>query len=104
MTMNPSCFVLDRDTLSRIFHVLAHKSNSQQEDMPLYPDTIFWLWADQSMLLLLNAACFAEKQQITIDNKETIAMAVKKDLVFIQTHYSDSGPTSLCSYSLMLRA
>ena len=27
------------------------KSNSPQEDMPFYPDTLFWLWADQSLFL-----------------------------------------------------
>ena len=35
------------DTLSRIFNVLAHESNSPLAYMPLYPDTLFWLWADQ---------------------------------------------------------
>ena len=48
--------------LGRIFNVLAHESNSLQEDMTLYPDTLFWLWAHQSMLLQLNAACLEEKQ------------------------------------------
>ena len=44
----------------------AHESNSPREDVPLYPDTLFWLWDHQSMLLLLNAACLAEKQHIPI--------------------------------------
>ena len=25
--------------------------------MPLYPEILFWLWGDQSLLLLLIAAC-----------------------------------------------
>ena len=41
----------------------ADESNSQQEAMPLKPDTLFWLWVDQYLLLLLNAVCLAEKQQ-----------------------------------------
>ena len=52
--------------LSQIFYVLAHESNSPHEDMPLYPDTLFWLWANPSLLLLLNAVCLVEKQQIPI--------------------------------------
>ena len=52
--------------LDRQATVPAQESNSPQEDMPLDPDTFFWLWADQSLLLLLNALCLAEKQQIPI--------------------------------------
>ena len=40
------------------FIVLAHQYNS------LDVDTLFWFRADQSLHLLLNAACLAEKQQI----------------------------------------
>ena len=47
--------LLRTSTLSRIFNVLAHESNSPQEDMPLYPDTLFWLWADQSFSWMLCA-------------------------------------------------
>ena len=49
--MNPA--FVQTDALSRIFNVLAHESNSPQEDVPIYPDTLFWLWADQCLLLLL---------------------------------------------------
>ena len=59
------CFVLDRHA-EPDFNVLAHKINSPQEDMPLYPYTLFRLWADQSFLLLLNAACLAKKKQTPI--------------------------------------
>jgi hypothetical protein len=34
--------------------------------MLLHSDTLFWFRANQSLLLLLNAACLAEKQQIPI--------------------------------------
>ena len=63
--MNETCFMLDRHA-EPFFNVLAHESNIPQEDMPLYPDTIFWLRADQYLLLLLNAACLADKQQLPI--------------------------------------
>ena len=36
------CFELDQHA-EPDFNVLAHKSYSPQEDMPLYPDTLFWL-------------------------------------------------------------
>ena len=57
------CTILQAET---DFNMLAHKSNSSQEDVPLYPITLFWLWVNQSLLLLLNAACLAEKQHIPI--------------------------------------
>ena len=39
---------------------------SLRVDMSLYSDTLSWFRANQSLLLLLNAACLAEKQQIPI--------------------------------------
>ena len=36
--------------------MLAYERNSPQEDVPLYPDTLFWLLVDQSLLLLQKAA------------------------------------------------
>ena len=49
-----------------ILYALAHWNNSSPGDMSLHPDTLFWFRANQSLLLLLNAACLAEKQQIPI--------------------------------------
>ena len=54
------------NTLSWIFIVLAHWNNSPRVDMSLHSDTLFWFWANQSLLFLLNAACLVEKQQIPI--------------------------------------
>ena len=61
------CFVLD-NMLSQIVNMLhvAHESNSSQEDLSIKPYTLFWLWVDQYLLLILNAECLAEKQQIPI--------------------------------------
>jgi hypothetical protein len=54
------------NTLSCIFFiVLAHWNNSPRVDLSLHSDTLFW-FRDQSLLVLLNAACLAEKQQIPI--------------------------------------
>ena len=58
-------FVLEQQ-VSWIFIVLDHWNNSPWVDMSLYSDLLFWFWANQSLLLLLNAACLAEKQQILI--------------------------------------
>ena len=52
-------------TLSWIFTVLGHWSNSWRVDMSLHSDTLSWFLANQS-LLHLNAARLAEKQQIPI--------------------------------------
>jgi len=35
-------------------------------DMSLHSDTLFWFRAKQSLLLILNAVCLGEKQQIPI--------------------------------------
>ena len=52
--------------LSWIFIVLAHWDNSSRIDMSPHSDILSWFWANQSLLLLLNAACLTEKQQIPI--------------------------------------
>jgi hypothetical protein len=53
-----------------IFNVMGQKSehwnNSPRIDMWPHVDTLFWFWANQSLLLLHNAACLAEKQQVPI--------------------------------------
>ena len=46
--------------------VLAHWNNSTRVGVSFQSDTLFWFRANQSLLFLLNAACFAEKQQIPI--------------------------------------
>ena len=50
----PACFVLDLHT----------GYTSSQVDMFLHLDTLSWFWTNLSLLLLLNAAWFAEKQQL----------------------------------------
>ena len=52
--------------LSLIFIVLAHWNNSPQINMSPYSDTLFWFWVNQSLIFLLNAACFVKKQHIPI--------------------------------------
>jgi hypothetical protein len=49
--------------LSWIFIVLAHWNNSLGINISLHSDTLSWFRANQSLFLLLNAACLAEKQQ-----------------------------------------
>ena len=49
-----------------IIIVLSHWSNSLQIGMSLHLDTLSWFKANQSLLLLLNAACLAKKQPIPI--------------------------------------
>jgi hypothetical protein len=46
-------------TLSWIFIVLVHWNNSLWVDMSLHSEILFWFWADQSLFLLLNAACLS---------------------------------------------
>ena len=43
-----------------------HWNNSSLIDISPHSDTLSWLWTNQSLLLLFNTACLAEKQQIII--------------------------------------
>ena len=54
------------NTLSLSFIVLAHWNNRSRVDMSLHSDTLFCFRANQSLVLFLNYALLAEKQQIPI--------------------------------------
>ena len=60
------CFVLDQHPELAFYSalVLAHRNNNPQVDMLSHSDTLSWLQANQSLLLLLNAGFLAEEQQI----------------------------------------
>jgi hypothetical protein len=49
--------------MSWIFVVVAHWNNCQRVNMSLQLDTLFWFQANQSLLLLLSAACLVEKNK-----------------------------------------
>ena len=51
---------------SWIFVVLTHWNNNSWVDMSLHSDTLFWLRVIQPLLLLLNAACLAENQHMSV--------------------------------------
>jgi len=52
------------NTCSWTFIVLAHWNNSPRIYMSLHSDTLFYFLVNQSLLVLLNDTCLAEKQQI----------------------------------------
>jgi hypothetical protein len=54
------------NTLSLIFIVLTHWNNSSRVDMSLHLGALSEFRVDQSLFSLLNAACLAEKWQISI--------------------------------------
>jgi hypothetical protein len=55
-----------RPTHLIVFHSASLlKQQSADRHVP-HSDTLFWFRANQSLLLLLNAVCLAEKQQISI--------------------------------------
>jgi len=61
------CPLCTRPTrLLGIFRVLVHWNNSPRIDISRHSDTLSWFRANQSLLLLLNSACFGEKQYIPI--------------------------------------
>jgi hypothetical protein len=47
-------------------------NNSEWVDISLYSDTLSWFWANQLLLLLINAACLMNKQQIPIFYKSLV--------------------------------
>ena len=57
-------FLYQTNMLSWIFIVLGQWNNNSLVDMSLHSDTLFWYQANQSLLLLLNAAFLTDKQQI----------------------------------------
>ena len=59
-------FVLDQIAELNFYLLLAHWNNSLRVDMLHHLDTLFWFRAIQYLLLLLNAVCLAEKQQIAM--------------------------------------
>ena len=59
------CFVLDQHAELDFYSASSLKQQSAV-DMLLHSNTLFWFWANQSLLLLLNAARLAEKEQIPI--------------------------------------
>jgi hypothetical protein len=52
--------------INDLWQVDSYWNNSPRVDMSLHSDTLFWFRGNQSLLFLLNAACLAEKQQISI--------------------------------------
>ena len=56
------------NSLSSICIVHAHGNHSPLIDMSPNSDTLSWFRANQFLPFLLNAACLAEKQHISIDN------------------------------------
>jgi hypothetical protein len=66
MMMRSALFLTSKLSWSWISIVLAHWKNSPRVVMSFHADTLFWFQANQSLLVLLNAACLAEKQHIPI--------------------------------------
>jgi hypothetical protein len=64
MMMKSALFQTNK--LSWFFIAIVHCNNCLRVDRSLYSDTLFWFWANQSLLLLLHGAWLAEKQQIPI--------------------------------------
>ena len=58
-------FVLDQ--YAEMDFYSANSLKQQSADRYVAPlGTLFWFWANQSLLFLLNTVCLAEKQQIPI--------------------------------------
>ena len=54
------------NTVNWIYIVLSHWNNSPRVDVSLHSDTLYPFIDNQSLILLINAACLVEKQQIPI--------------------------------------
>jgi hypothetical protein len=64
MMMMFSLYYTNKLSYIFIHVVLAHWNKSLTIDITLHSETLSWFRANHSLLLLLNAACFAEKQHI----------------------------------------
>lgn len=59
--MKMMCTLYHNNSRNCILIVLAHWKNSVRVDMLLHSDTLYWDCVKQSLLLVLNTACLAEK-------------------------------------------
>ena len=59
-------FVLDQHAELDFYSASSLKQQFTGRHVAPHSDKLFWFRVNQSLLLLLNAECFAEKQQITI--------------------------------------
>ena len=54
--MTIHCLLCTRSTHCWIFLVLVHWNTSLWVDLSLHPETLTWIWANQSLLMFLNTA------------------------------------------------
>jgi hypothetical protein len=66
-----------------IFIVLARWNNSPRVDMPLHQGSLSWFRSEQYVLLLLNNACLAENQQITILHSMVLSDRVIEPTIYL---------------------
>ena len=52
--MTIHCLLCTRSTHCWIFLVLVHWNTSLWVDLSLHPETLTWIWANQSLLMFLN--------------------------------------------------
>ena len=82
-----------------IFIVLANWNKSPLVDMSLHSDTLSWIRANPSLLLLLSVACLAEKQQIPISQ---LLIKLDRDLNSRTTAREESTITIISPMRLYL--
>jgi hypothetical protein len=71
--------------------VLVHWNNSPRVDMSLHSGTLFWFWANQSLLVYLNATCLVEKQQISKSCKLCFTLIQRLHLSVINSGANTGG-------------
>jgi hypothetical protein len=58
--------VFINDARLKFYPAYSPKHSISEVNMSLHSDTLSWFPTDQSLLLVFNATCLAEKQQIPI--------------------------------------
>ena len=71
--------------------VLVHWNNSPRVDMSIHSGTLFWFWANQSLLVFLNATCLVEKQQISKSCKLCFTLIQRLHLSVINSGADTGG-------------
>ena len=90
-------FVLDQHAE---FDFHNTRNNSLWVDMSLHSHTLFWFWANQSLLLLLSDACLVEKQQIPIFIAFALTRPTLEPMIYhIQGEHANHYPTNVVQWS-----
>ena len=100
------------NTPSWMFIVLGHWNKIMRVDMSIHSDTLFWFWANQSLLFLLNAACLQLSEEatntiflvfgLTLPGLEPTTLTITPPMRCLQNKFPFTWNHHLCYLSLLV--